>query len=271
MHDALGQRMKEQYEERTRYMLPRRTYTIIRVDGKAFHTFTAGLQKPFDKHLMEVMDKTAVALCNAIQGAIFAYTQSDEISILLTDFATLQTNAWFDGNVQKIASVSAGIATAAFNYHNQTQVASVKNLPVFDARVFTIPDPIEVENYFIWRQADATRNSIQAAAQALYSQKELHGKNTNELQEMMFQKGINWDEYSAGEKRGRLIVKEQYEISATSYKPGDTVTRNRWVVLDGNDKHNGTDGWETPIFTVSRNILRDKIYGDIDNQLKKLR
>ena len=117
MKDALGSRIKENYEGRTRYFLPRRTYTIIRLDGKAFHTFTRQFKKPYDLDLMEIMNCTAISLCSQIQGAKFAYVQSDEINILLTDFENLSTDAWFDGNIQKITSISSSIATASFNSH----------------------------------------------------------------------------------------------------------------------------------------------------------
>lgn len=238
--DALGNRMKSQYENRTRSYLPRRTYTIIRVDGKAFHTFTKGMKKPFDTELMDVMDKTAVALCEQIQGARLAYVQSDEISILLTDFEAPTTQAWFDGNVQKMSSIAASIATARFNF------AGKYSLPaMFDARVFTIPDPVEVENYFIWRQQDATRNSIQMAARALYSHNECNTKNTSELQDMMMEKGVNWNDYTSRQKRGSVIMKK--ELLETNMV-GIEVLRSYW----------STDE-ETPIFTQDRAYLSNLI------------
>src|ERR1035437_7754718 len=113
--DALGTRMKDQYENRTRYCLPRRTYAIIRADGKAWHTYTRGLVKPFDANLIKDLDTSIVSTLPHIQGAVFAYTQSDEISILLTDFESIQTSAWFDNNIQKMASVAASVLTAEFN------------------------------------------------------------------------------------------------------------------------------------------------------------
>lgn len=201
MHDALGDRMKRQYEDRTRYFLPRRTYTIVRVDGKAFHSFTRGCDRPFDTRLMAAMDGAALDLCSAMQGAGFAYVQSDEISVLLTDFERTATDAWFDGNLQKIVSVAASIATARFNARWRGETSAM-----FDARAFTIPDPVEVENYFVWRQQDATRNSIQMVAHVLYSDRELHGKNVNEQQEMIFARGINWNDYPVRCKRGRVIA-----------------------------------------------------------------
>ena len=161
MKDDLGTRMKTQYEQRTRTWLPRRTYTIIRLDGKAFHTFTRGMERPYDERFMNAMDYTAMHLCLEIQGAVMAYVQSDEISILLTDFDKITTDAWFDGQVQKMVSVSASMATAFFNeYINHDVQRMDHKRAFFDARIFTIPDPVEVENYFVWRQKDALLWSI---------------------------------------------------------------------------------------------------------------
>lgn len=205
---ALGDRMKKQYENRSRIYLQRRTYTIIRIDGKAFHTYTRGLERPFDIRFCADMDKTAEFLCRNIQGAQFAYVQSDEISILLTDFETITTEAWFDANLQKMCSVSASLATAFFNTCRPGKMA------MFDSRVFQIADRTEVENYFIWRQRDAITNSIQSLAQSLYSHSELENKNCNDLQEMCFQKGSNWNDIKASYKRGRLIAALPYYANA---------------------------------------------------------
>jgi tRNA(His) 5'-end guanylyltransferase len=177
MKDDLGNRMKKNYENRTRYFLPRRTNTIIRIDGEAFHTFTRGFDKPFDYILMSAMDNTTKSLCGEIQGCVMGYCQSDEISLLLTDFDKPTTDAWFDGNIQKIVSVSASMATGFFNDHLRSAsdlnygdpFALTDKTAFFDARVFTIPDNDEVINYFIWRQKDAVRNSISMVAQSLYS------------------------------------------------------------------------------------------------------
>lgn len=207
MTDPIGDRMKSHYEDRTRFYLPRRTYTIIRIDGKAFHAFTRTCKfaRPFDALLTMLMDQTAEGLCRMLQGTQFAYVQSDEISLLVTDFDKTTTEALYDGNVQKITSITASTATAIFNRLAKDYEQIVRPA-MFDARVFTIPDRIEVENYFVWRQQDATRNSIQMAASALYSHGELYGKDTSEQQEMCFQKGVNWNDYPDGYKRGRCIV-----------------------------------------------------------------
>lgn len=202
MTDALGDRMKQQYEDRTRFLLPRRTNTIIRVDGRAFHTLTRSFKKPYDEHLVEAMNAAAMSLCKEAQGSRIAYVQSDEISVLLMDYDKITTTAWFDGNVQKIASVSAAIATAAFNLDLGGMVPPA----TFDARVFTIPDPIEVENYFIWRQNDAVRNSIQSMAQSHFPHKRLQGLNGNQLQELLWSEtGLNWNDLPIEQKRGRVV------------------------------------------------------------------
>ncbi len=235
MFDALGDRMKDFYESRTKVRLQRRTYTIIRIDGKAFHSFTKGFERPFSNNLMNLMDETAAAICANIQGAKMAFVQSDEISILITDFDKLTTDAWFDGNLQKMSSVAASLATGFFNSKLNLPSNSYKEadgrIAFFDARVFQLPTKTEVENYFIWRQQDCTRNSISSVAQFLYSPKELNGKSSNEQQEMIFQKGINWNDYDAGCKRGRIIFKEEYAIQPTGPWTAElkSTTRTRWT------------------------------------------
>lgn len=221
--DSLGDRMKEFYENRTRIFLPRRTYTMIRVDGKAFHTYARGLERPFDYPFIQDMDETAMFMCENIQGAQLAFVQSDEISILLTDFKKLTTDAWFDGNVQKMTSISASLATAKFNQLRFSKIPSPNSLAMFDSRVFTIPTRTEVENYLIWRQQDTTRNSISSVAQNMFSPKELHGKNTDQMQEMCFQKGVNWNDFDTKLKRGRLVLKREY-------KQGESI-RTKWESL----------------------------------------
>lgn len=204
MHDSLGDRMKRQYEDRTRILLPRRTYTILRADGKSFHTYTRQCEKPHDPCLAEAMDVAALALCREAQGSAFGYVQSDEISVLLTDFATITTDAWFDANLQKMVSVAASIVTSAFNW---IACNHFKGTAQFDCRAFTIPDPIEVENYFIWRQQDAARNSIQSLAQAHFSPKQMHGLNVNELQDLLMrEQAVNWNDLPTAQKRGRACL-----------------------------------------------------------------
>lgn len=272
MKDELGDRMKSYYEDRSRTYLPRRTYTMIRIDGKAFHTYTRGLKRPFDVDLIKDMDETTKFLCDNIQGAKLGYVQSDEISILLSDFEKATTSAWFDGNVQKMASISSSLATAKFNQLR----SSTGKLAMFDSRVFTIPPSEEVINYFIWRQQDATRNSIQAVAQSLYSHKELNGKNTDQLQELIWQKGQNWNDYPVGQKRGRVILKQESWVALPedraklALKNPKTMDSVKWLVDDDqhpNLEHVGQyyikrNTWqvvEPPIFTQDKEFLRNLI------------
>jgi len=241
MKDDLGTRMKNQYEIRTRTWLPRRTYTIIRLDGKAFHTFTKGMDKPYDESFIADMDRTAKYLCEEIQGCKLAYVQSDEISLLLTDFERITTDAWFDGQVQKIVSVSASMATAIFNKYSL-----IDKLAFFDARVFSIPDPVEVENYFVWRQKDAVRNSLSMHAQSLYSHKELNMKSQVELHNMIHMKGKNWNNLPDGFKRGRTITKvHSFDIESA---PGTAIIDlgTNWII-------------KTPDFLKERDELTDLI------------
>lgn len=243
--NSLGERMKTFYEKVTKYILPKKTYTIIRVDGKAFHTYTLGLEEPFDMQFVADMDATACYMCENIQGAKLAFVQSDEISIVVTDFDQLETQSWFGNSVQKIASVSASLATAKFNelrYKNaiknmfakfklgndvtyetfiQNINISFNKIALFDSRAFTIPTATEVINYLIWRQQDTVRNSISSVAQNIYSTTELKGKNCNDMQEMCFEKGINWNDFDPKLKRGRLIIKETFEKDGT--------IRSKWV------------------------------------------
>ena len=234
--DSLGDRMKE-YEGVTRNYLMRRNPVIIRVDGKAFHTFTKGFNRPFDEVLIQTMWDTTVELCKNIQGAKIGYVQSDEISILITDYEKVETNAWFDNNLLKMCSISASIATMAFNKAFSGHVMDFGynccedfgkrfksendeliyntylkkiNSAIFDSRVFQLPKE-EVCNYFIWRQQDATRNSIQMLGQANFSHKELHGCSCNVIQEKLFaEKGINFNDIDTTKKRGAWYRKQHH-------------------------------------------------------------
>lgn len=233
INDKLGIRMKEFYENVPKTRLVRRMPVAIRIDGKAFHTFTRGLKKPFDDVLIRSMQRTTKYLCQNIQGCVFGYTQSDEISLILIDYNQLDTDAWFGYEVQKIASVSASMATMAFNkffaeevvrtYEKEafsgymdtdtenylnTLYKKIDQGAMFDARCFNIPKE-EVTNLIYWRQSDAIRNSVQMVGQSIFSSKELEGKSCNNIQEMLLLKaGINWNEYDAVYKRGSACIKD---------------------------------------------------------------
>ena len=216
MKDTLGTRMKENYENCTRYYLPKRTNTIIRIDGKAFHSFTRNCEKPYDEHFMNAMNFTAENLLKSIQGSVFAYVQSDEISILLQDYENEKTLAWLNGNIQKIASISASIATGYFNeYYRSDKIA------FFDSRAFTICDNVEVYNYFLWRLNDCVRNSIQSLAHTLFSHKELLTLNQVQLiNKCADEHNIFFSDMPNAYKYGRIIKKQKYiknDIERTKY------------------------------------------------------
>ena len=261
---TLGDRMKNNYENISRYYLTRRLPVIIRIDGKSFHTFTKHFEKPFDDVFVKTMQETMKYLCENIQGCVLGYTQSDEISLVLTDYAELTTDAWFGNNLQKMCSVSASMATLAFNkafsrntskqskqlyteYLDEKDASYIEALEIamnkgamFDSRVFTIPKE-EVCNYFIWRQQNATHNSIQSVGQANFSHKELHKKSTKDIQDMlMTQRDINWNDYATTLKRGSCCIEEFYFSGETE--------RSHWVIDEN-----------IPIFTQNRDYIEKLI------------
>jgi tRNA(His) 5'-end guanylyltransferase len=215
---SLGDRMK-MYESVSRNTLVRRMPVILRVDGRAFHTFTkaAKFERPFDGLMSVCMENVAFGLVREIQGAKLAYVQSDEVSVLITDYDTIATEAWFANGIQKMVSVAASIATTSFirglmfnsNQHRDllTKPLGIK-WPQFDARIFNLPKE-EVCNYFIWRQQDATRNSISMLAQTHFNHKQLHGKSSAEMQDMLFKEvGVNWNDLDTDRKRGLCVLKD---------------------------------------------------------------
>lgn len=277
---SLGDRMKNNYENVNRFYLTRRMPVIIRVDMRAGHTFTKGMNKPFDDVFVKTMQETMKYLCENIQGCVLGYTQSDEISLVLVDYAELTTDAWFGNNLQKMCSVSASMATLAFNKFFSCRVQEFMydccdefgddvlpekqndyelahnvyfkkfNAAMFDSRVFTIPKE-EVCNYLIWRQQDATRNSIQSVGQANFSHKELHGKSCNNIQDMlMIQKGINWNDYATTLKRGSCCIK--VDDGLTKYDETGNICgytqRSKWIIDN-----------EIPIFSQDRNYIEKLI------------
>ena len=262
-NDSIGTRMKEYYEAVPKTKLMRRTPVAIRIDGKSFHTFTRGFQKPFDMILMTSMRETMKYLCKNIQGCVFGYTQSDEITLILIDYQTLTTDAWFDYEVQKLCSVSASMATMAFNNFFSVSVddygkaniedwylylggtnrelsdnersalkyiesynKSLECGAMFDARCFNIPKE-EVCNLIYWRQLDATRNSIQMVGQAYFSHKQLEGKKCNDIQDMLMEQfDVNWNNYSTACKRGTACI----------YKDGKWVFDTEMPILKGENR-----------------------------------
>ena len=266
VNDELGKRMKEYYEQVPKYRLMRRTPVAIRIDGKAFHTFTKGFQKPFDEILGRTMRETMKYLCENIQGCVLGFTQSDEITLILIDYQNFNTSAWFDYEVQKMCSISASMATLAFNKFFSLNIANNFDIEyihmygpqtpedeyaitlmkaetkgaMFDARCFNIPKE-EVTNLIYWRQLDATRNSIQMVGQANFSHKELQNKSCNDIQDMlMTQKGINWNDFPTHLKRGSCCVRKVVDITTKDIceelEWGDPITKTMvtthydWVI-----------------------------------------
>lgn len=239
--NSLGDRMKR-YEAVSKTMLMHRNPTIIRIDGKAFHTFTRGFIRPFDDVLIKSMQETTKYLCENIQNCVLGYTQSDEITLVLVDYEHLDTAAWYDYEVQKLCSISASIATMTFNkafernmedYIQEVKLLAIDDMSslseddeskwkqyeiyknaymngaVFDARCFSVPRD-EVTNCVLWRQQDATRNSIQMVGQSYFKHQELEHKNCNMIQDMLHEThGINWNDFEAYKKRGSAVIRDE--------------------------------------------------------------
>lgn len=228
--ESLGDRMKNYESVNRQYLIPRLP-TVIRLDGKAFGTFTKQFDKPFDDKFISIMNETAKYLCSKIQGAVFAYVQSDEISIYISESDNVNSKLWYDGNIQKIASVSASLAASKFN--NLLMISKLNscikldettkinlceyketithiNLADFDSRVFQLPNNTELINSFIWRQQDCIRNSVATVAQCNFSQKELNKKSVNDMKEMLRLIDKDWDKLDDSYKQGRFITKTMF-------------------------------------------------------------
>ena len=207
---SLGDRIKNNYENSSRITLPGRLPIIVRLDGSHFHTYTKKFDRPFDIKIRDAFIAASKALFAEVQGLKITYQQSDELTLLLTNYDTLTTTGWFDNNLQKIVSVSASIVTAAFNQYMFENKFATK-LATFDSRAFVIPKE-EVCNAFLFRQNDSTRNSISSLAQKNFSPKQIHKKSTKELQEMLLQeKQINWNDIDTWKKRGYCVVRKTFE------------------------------------------------------------
>jgi tRNA(His) 5'-end guanylyltransferase len=200
----------KKYENISNHYLMFKTPVILRLDGKNFHSYTKKLQRPFDYDFINLMAVTATKLCENIAGAKLAYVQSDEISILLTDFNSLNTEPWFNNRVQKLTSVSASLCSVIFNKEAPNilgaRLPKHYEFPVFDCRTFNLPEH-EVNNYFVFRQKDAERNSLNMFAQAHFSHKELQGKKAAAIHDMLMSIGLNWNDLPVQHKRGTCIVK----------------------------------------------------------------
>ena len=256
-------RMKR-YKSITDTRLIQRTPVIIQIDGRAFHTFTRGFDKPFDSILMAAMRETAEYLCRNIQGCVLAYTQSDEINLLLIDYEKLETSPWFDNRIQKLASIAASMATNHFNQKfteftkmigrkhnspNRSYNRAILHGAEFAACAFNLPRE-EVANFFNWRQQDAIRNSIQMTGQAYFSQSELNGKCNQKIIEMLIeQKNIDWNKLETFKQRGTCVVRSEHDSFLLN---GERITTDTW----------STD-YNIPIFIgEGRNYIEKYLYPD---------
>lgn len=215
MTDSLGDRIKR-YERAYNQTLTPRTPVIVRVDGRAFHTYTKGMDRPFDYDLMCAMEWAASHTANEMQGFKLAYVQSDEATFLITDDDQLDTQGWFAYELNKVVSLSAAIFTAHFNNFMHFWNITSK-LATFDARAFNVP-AADVPNVFIWRQRDWERNSLQMLARAHFSHSELHGKGRRDMHDMLHAKGINWASLKPREKNGTFITKDHYFYERADYE-----------------------------------------------------
>lgn len=223
MRSGLGDRMKE-YERASETKLTRRLPMIVRLDGKAFHAWVrkTGCARPFDHVLMDMMAGLTQYLCENIDGTVLGYTQSDEISLLVRDDRAPGTEPWFDKRIQKVVSVASSLATYWFNANNGFE----RKIPAFfDARAFVLPES-EVRNYFIWRQEDASTNSLSMLAQSLYPHAALHRRKWAELQDLCWAKGANWNNLQIAEKRGVCVYRKEVVLE----RPKGVARRMRFVV-----------------------------------------
>lgn len=290
VHDDLGTRMKTFYENASKTYLMHRCPVAIRLDGRAFHTFTKGFQKPFDEILMKSMQKTMQYLCKNIQGCVFGYTQSDEITLILVDYKNLTSTAWFNYDVQKVCSIAASMATMAFNNifskyvrgfdlalaYNDNGIDTEENRKLweiytkainkgamFDARCFNIPKE-EVANLIYWRQLDAIRNSVQATGQANFSHKELQGKSCADIKEMLKEKGVDWNSLPLEFQRGSCCVRNAVAIKKEQviFPSGKKMIRS---IIELRDTSKPEKAWiidkEIPIFKgKDRKYIEDLIF-----------
>lgn len=210
----LGDRMKRYERASERHLTPR-CPVIVRVDGRAFHTFTRGCDRPFDRRIVDAMLIGAMRTAADMQGFTIGYVQSDEASFLLTDTSTLETQPWFDYDQAKVVSIAASLMTAHFG-----RAYGGDRLAFFDARAFTVPAD-DVPNYFLWRMRDWERNSVQMLAGAHFSHRDLHGKKVPDMHEMLHAKGINWADLPAQLKNGTIIQGTSAECPAARWKYED--------------------------------------------------
>lgn len=224
--DSLGDRIKR-YEEAGKHRFAPRQPLLVRVDGRAFHTYTRRLDRPFDHDLMDAMEHAMRKVAADMQGFKLAYTQSDECTFLLTDFDRPETRGWFNYELNKVVSLSASLFTAHFDRWwsvHEDRERALNGPAAFDARAFTVLVE-DVPNVFVWRQRDWERNSVAMLAQAHFSHKQLHGKKVPDMHEMLHGVGVNWARLSPREKNGTFLLRDGTTIS----EKADYAKVHGWV------------------------------------------
>lgn len=237
--DDFGDRMKR-YEQVTDARLVNLSPVIIRLDGRAFHTLTKGLNKPYDIPFSEAMNATMWHMIRTVQNCVFGFTQSDEISLLVIE-PTYLSDSWFDNRVQKVVSIAAAEASCFFRdylnktYPNLNKYDKFRAKAVFDCRAFNVPKH-EVANYFIWRQMDCTRNAVAGAGQANFSQKELNGLNSTQIiNKLLNEKNIDFfndypEAFIYGKIGYRLTMDNGVEIYTDSIIPAPNFKEERQTI-----------------------------------------
>lgn len=261
MYDSLGDRQKD-YEKASDYTLIRRTPIICRVDGRSFHRVCRKLNKPYEPLLLEAMAKTMFYVVGEMAGAVFAYQQSDEITFVLRNDQSLDSEPWYGNRIQKISSVAASLATLGFNKAilNSDNKLNLVGDAIFDARVFALPSIGEVVNNLIWRQQDCTRNAVSGASQAVLGKKfgkkvalkMLHGQSTKDKLELMRTEcGIDFSqEFPTAYRMGVGAYKVPMIIPS---KDGTNSTRKKWTI-----------DWDLPDFVTERDFIYNLIFSGHD-------
>jgi len=244
--DSLGDRMKG-YEIAAWTTLPRRMPVVLRVDGKAFHSYTKGLARPFDEPLCQAMDTVALSLCAEVQGAQLAYVQSDEISVLIHGYKRLSSQPWFGNDVQKMVSCAAAEVSSRMTEVSPTVFGRMKRAK-FDARVFVVPEN-DVCNYFLWRQQDARRNSVQMVTRSMFSDQQCFQRDITAMKEMCASKGVLWDELPTYQRYGRCARRVPYDHQGTE--------RHRWEI----DR-------EIPLFSDDRSYVERYLPVEAESDLQ---
>jgi tRNA(His) guanylyltransferase len=220
MKDSLGDRMK-MYEDISRDTLVPKIPVVVRVDGRAFHTYTKGFKRPFDKDIMDAMVDSAENLAMDMQNFVIGYVQSDEASFVMYDYPKPETMPWFGNNKQKIITISASVFTGEFN--DYIRACDYETVPaVFDARAWNVPE-LEVPNYLLWRYKDWIRNSVSMYAREFFSHQELHEKSISDTHEMLHGINKNWaTDLTPQQRNGTLLVRMSDGIK--TYSPDETLT-----------------------------------------------